>query len=57
MKTVIIVTPDYATAAEYAAKLDRDWLWIPDRFEAVNYLERLNRECDIAIDPFWVVPA
>lgn len=58
MKTVIIVTPDYATAAEYAARLPkRDWLWLPDAHGAVAYLERIEREHDVALDPFWVFPA
>ncbi len=47
---------DYRWRPGFWARAHTDWLWIPDRFEAVNYLERLNRECDIAIDPFWVFP-
>lgn len=57
MKTVIVVTPDYDTAKEYAERLpNRPWLWVPDAHGAVNYLERIERENGIALDPFWVFP-
>jgi hypothetical protein len=54
-KTVIVIHPDYAAAKDYAARLTRDWCWAPDPHAAANWLERIETDYGVAIDPFWVV--